>query len=299
MEFEQEGDEEGVISSDNYDDDDEHSQELMPQLLPVEGEPMPKGSREPMTANEYLLQVRWEANSLRNHNFVATNVQNVIEKEIKNDYTPKSFLFGHFGAGLNLKHVLSDVDPNFRKLITQEFEFLKEELDKLRHKGSDYGKYIEYAADTNPYSMAFDITNLRKKSGWASMFNEQDVSKRIEPIMSILVRIDIEVAEQLLDWICDQLMEMDEKNEVLNDHQTKWIYSLMSLFDKPLISDTCAMLSEILTGLIKVIHKVEEACKTETNINNTYQLHSYTGGYKMLVIIIIDYFEQKYQKLGD
>ena len=45
-----------TISSSNYESDGDNSfEELMPQLLPVEGDPECL-SRPPQTANEYLLQ---------------------------------------------------------------------------------------------------------------------------------------------------------------------------------------------------------------------------------------------------
>ena len=70
-------------------------------------------------------KVRWEANNLKKDSFVAKITSELMEKERKNDYQPKSFLLNYYGEGKKEKQILSDVSNEMRKLIVNNFEDLK------------------------------------------------------------------------------------------------------------------------------------------------------------------------------
>ena len=74
----------------------------------------------------------------------------------------------------------------------------------------------------------------------------------------------------------------------------------MILFEKPLISEVSGMLSEILTGLIKMIHLLEEKLMEPNQdelLVNSMQIQ--LVAIKTCAIIIIDHFEQRYHHIAN
>jgi hypothetical protein len=115
----------GIENSDQpgIEDDDEFcdDEELMPKALPVEGDPLPPGNIIPSDANEYLRQVRWEAEQYQD-NFVATHLINVKQEAINHHYGPNSYLFEFFQSGSNQKKgFLDELSPEWKKKVIEEF----------------------------------------------------------------------------------------------------------------------------------------------------------------------------------
>ena len=107
-------------------DEDGTDDELMPKAFPVEGNPIPPGSKQHENANEYLLQVRWESN-LYGENFVATNLDNAEQLPVKHDYGPTSYLFQYFATESNLKtQPFTEVSEDWKQKVVQVFVKVKE-----------------------------------------------------------------------------------------------------------------------------------------------------------------------------
>jgi len=116
------------LSSYQEDDDDNYDEELMPKALPLEGDPIPPNSQIPSDANEYLRQVRWEAEHYEN-NFVATNLINVPETSVNHNYGPNSYLFKFFQPNSNQKKgFLDEINSEWKKKVVDEFSNLKQVL---------------------------------------------------------------------------------------------------------------------------------------------------------------------------
>lgn len=86
----------------------------------------------------------------------------------------------------------------------------------------------------------------------------------------------------MIDWICDEIYELQENNKTFSAYQCLWLFSILTVFEKPLLSDTCGMLNEIFTFLIKSLEILEP--------NQT----AICRGHEAIAVVIMDYFEQRY-----
>ena len=93
----------------------------------------------------------------------------------------------------------------------------------------------------------------------------------------------------MIDWICDEMYALQEKDKIFSAYQCLWIFSILSVFDKPLLSDTCGMFNEILTFLIQSLEVLEANGKSKEENSDIVR------GHEAVAVVIMDYFEQKYR----
>jgi len=60
-----------------------------------------------------------------------------------------------------------------------------------------------------------------------------------------------------LDWVCDELTKIEEKQNMINSFQCMWIYSILLLFDKPLLPETSGALNQVLAFIVRVLESLQ------------------------------------------
>jgi len=83
---------------------------------------------------------------------------------------------------------------------------------------------------------------------------------------------------------------MEEKEKKINTFQCLWIYSVLALFDKPLLPDYCGMMNEILTFAVKNINNLKQEGQVETNQEILASLY-------IICLVIMEYFGQRLYNL--
>ena len=93
----------------------------------------------------------------------------------------------------------------------------------------------------------------------------------------------------MIDWICDEIYDYQEKQKLFNPYQCLWIFSILSIFEKPLLPDTCAWFNDILTFMIQSLEALEKQQISKDEI------HKSTRSYETVSVVIMDYFDQRYR----
>jgi len=179
------------------------------------------------------------------------------------------------------------VSPLWKKKVVLDFIQNKTECERARTEKEKGQNIIAEDAEGN------QVVSLNKQKAFKAVFLEADPNKRHPPKMSTMVNIDIVLADKMLDWICDILMDMQETGDLINSYQCMWIYSILLVFDKPLLSDYCGMMNEILTFAIKSHEELKNPDVKKIKDPKDEIVASLT----IISLVIMEYFEQRLYNL--
>lgn len=92
----------------------------------------------------------------------------------------------------------------------------------------------------------------------------------------------------MIDWICDEIYDYQEQKKLFTPYQCLWVFTILTIFEKPLLPDTCALFNEILTFMIQSLETLETQQLSKSEMIKNTRAH------ESVAVIIMDYFEQRY-----
>ncbi|GAM17183.1 hypothetical protein SAMD00019534_003580, partial [Acytostelium subglobosum LB1] len=242
-------------------DSDDDSDDFQPRAFQVDGEFIPgENDEEPLTGEEYLRRVRWAAN--RCPKVVVANIDysKINNRPSSKYFTPPPKLTKcreelmpsaewetHFLASFSeyrqrLQYQLSNNQPS----INQSTHSIK--LPHLNDKKS----WSVYCFGSTPSSSSSSSSSSASaQSPPAANITTSSVGN--QPSTGALGQMDHLMIVQLIEYHVEWL----EAKE-LSKERSSWLYTLLSLLEKPIDADTSANLRSLLRRLAVLRSKIDD-----------------------------------------
>jgi hypothetical protein len=234
--------------------DNESQSELQSQALPVAELKNVNFDVPPITGEEYLLRVRLEASKLPKVVIANVSPKQIQQKTQFSELTKETTLE-------TPSEYLADLE--WQRKTCADFANLRIQVDKNRESFKQ-----------NKKAKLPHIDN--KKEWFKYFFTQTESNENNEPLLSILYNMSQTTILKLFDYHVEWFNEFE-----FNELASKWLFSLMTFIEKPLLPETYHSLRQLARRCIYLRAKLTQTQK-ETCLNSL----------NLLITLVGRYFEQ-------
>ncbi len=196
----------------------------------------------PSDANEYLLRVRYEAETIPD-----IIVSETIDcRQYDENQTP------------NMPHLQEIVQVPLYLQMSQEEE------NRVLAEFADLRQLLVYLSTVNPFKERIPVPKMRNENGWIAFFfgelddceKEEDDQEEEEvvdtftyghlPTTQLILQLDQVITRYLLEY---HIRWLDSVNVVLSEERALWIYALLAHLDKPVHASVAGSIRHLLRRL--------------------------------------------------
>eukprot|EP01132_Coremiostelium_polycephalum_P007628 gene7628-9384_t len=226
--------------------------EFQAKAFDIDGESAPDDS-EPMTGEEYLKRVRWEANRLAN----VVVADNIDYSKINNTISKSYFTLP---PKLPTCHPQLLPDQHWESNFLSDFSEFRQKLQciKLNKKVNPTKQLVlPHLNDKRAwfifcFGSSSSITTKDNNKEQQQQQQQKEQKEGIIPDINLIIQLDhiliVNLVEYHIEWL---------ENKELNQQRSYWIYVLLSVLEKPIDSDTAANLRSLLRRLALLRSKID------------------------------------------
>ncbi|KAJ8902323.1 hypothetical protein NDN08_006730 [Rhodosorus marinus] len=213
------------------DSDDSRDDHLMPRALYFDGQRPSEGP--PQSAEEYLRQVHWEAQSMANVAVAETRERR--QRESQADVSSQL-------ARIEIPHT----DEFFAKISEEQLKELLDEFEQVRRRLKAGERNFDHE------SRHSNLPKPENEAKWRRLCFEKQTSQR--PTLTIVRQIDQKNACAALwhfeKWLREETLSAQEElacASLLSDsYRGEWLFALLATLETPLDADSYASMRSLL-----------------------------------------------------